>query len=81
VKELNATFQKFDKNGDGKLSREELLEGYTEIVGPDAASEETENIMRNVDTDGNGYIDYSEFIAASMNRKQLLSKNNLNLAF
>jgi calcium-dependent protein kinase len=50
-------------------------------VGPDAATEETEKIMRNVDTDGNGYIDYSEFIAASMNRKKLLSKNNLNLAF
>jgi calcium-dependent protein kinase len=74
-------FVKFDTNGDGRLSREELLNGYTSIVGADAAGEETEKIMRNVDTDGSGYIDYSEFITASMSRKKLLSKGNLTEAF
>jgi calcium-dependent protein kinase len=81
MKELNATFESFDKNHDGKLSREELLDGYTEIFGLEAATEETEQVMQNVDTDGSGYIDYSEFVAASMNKKKLLSKNNLTQAF
>jgi calcium-dependent protein kinase len=79
--ELNDTFAQFDKNNDGKLSQEELLEGYKKIVGLHSATEETDMIMRNVDTDGSGYIDYSEFITASMNRRTLLSKQNLNAAF
>jgi calcium-dependent protein kinase len=34
-----------------------------------------------VDCDGNGYIDYSEFILAAVNERVLLSKSNLERAF
>jgi calcium-dependent protein kinase len=37
--------------------------------------------MKSIDLDGNGYIDYNEFLAATMNRSKLLSKNNLEIAF
>ena len=34
-----------------------------------------------VDTDGNGYIEYSEFIVASLNEKSILSNKKLKTAF
>jgi Ca2+-binding EF-hand superfamily protein len=50
-------------------------------MGRDAAIEEVESIMKQVDADGNGYIEYTEFLSASMNQKKLLSANNLDKAF
>jgi calcium-dependent protein kinase len=40
-----------------------------------------ESILSQADLDGNGAIDYTEFIVASMNKKKLLSKKNLKAAF
>eukprot|EP00826_Nyctotherus_ovalis_P065374 TRINITY_DN9610_c0_g1_i8.p1 TRINITY_DN9610_c0_g1~~TRINITY_DN9610_c0_g1_i8.p1 ORF type:complete len:242 (+),score=42.48 TRINITY_DN9610_c0_g1_i8:147-872(+) len=57
---LKETFMALDKNADGKLSREELLEGYVKLYGSKVKAEvEVDNIMANVDIDNNGYIDYS----------------------
>ena len=33
------------------------------------------------DTDGNGYIEYEEFLAASVDKKALLSEENLMATF
>ena len=58
--ELQQTFMALDKNADGKLSREELIEGYTTIYGNiERANKEVEIIMDKVDVDHNGFIDYS----------------------
>jgi calcium-dependent protein kinase len=37
--------------------------------------------MRQVDFDGSGEIDYTEFITATMNRSRLLSQERLEMAF
>jgi calcium-dependent protein kinase len=37
--------------------------------------------MKNVDLDGNGYIDYNEFLTVSINRDKVLMKENLECAF
>lgn len=37
--------------------------------------------MRGIDTDGDGRIDYTEFVAAAFDRQMLLSKENLRVAF
>ena len=37
--------------------------------------------MQNVDIDKNGCIDYSEFIAATIDKRKLLSKERLKAAF
>lgn len=34
-----------------------------------------------MDTDGDGKIDYTEFVTAAFNREILLNKNNLDVAF
>jgi calcium-dependent protein kinase len=82
TKELKKVFLEFDVNRDGRLSREELLQGYEKIMGcAAAANKEVDNIMAVCDVDGSGYVDYSEFLSASMNKKTMLSKDNLQAAF
>lgn len=38
-------------------------------------------MFRNIDTDGNGTIDYTEFVMATMNEKNLNSNDKLMQAF
>jgi calcium-dependent protein kinase len=37
--------------------------------------------MKSVDIDGNGVIDYNEFLTATMDRDKLTSKKNLEITF
>ena len=59
--ELMKTFKALDLNGDGQLSRDELIAGYEKIMGPKEAEREVDNIMASVDTNKSGFIDYSGY--------------------
>lgn len=81
--EISATkkiFKELDTNNDGKLSRDELIQGYRTFYG-EFAEEEASRIMAIADTDNSGEIDYSEWLVATANRKQLLSEEKLRAAF
>lgn len=79
---LTAIFLSLDKNGDGTLTREELMEGYTRLYGSsERAHIEVESLMAVADVDNNGTIDYSEFLLAAGNKKKLISKANVKQAF
>ncbi|OMJ69612.1 hypothetical protein SteCoe_32610 [Stentor coeruleus] len=80
-KKLAETFRNIDKNGDGKLSKEELLEAYNATMGREEAIEEVEKIMRSVDVNGSGYIDYTEFVTACARKEAMLSAENMESAF
>lgn len=45
------------------------------------AIEVVESMMSKVDVDNSGFIDYTEFIAASIGEKKLMSKKNLQVVF
>jgi len=79
---LQNTFINLDINGDGKLSTEELISAFKELFGADfPAEQEVESVMARLDVDHNGYIDYTEFVMATINKKKLLSKERLQMAF
>ena len=78
--ELQKAFKVLDTNCDGKLSRDELIDGYRKIYG-ELAESEVDKILARVDANGSGEIDYSEWIVATINKEKLLSKDKLRAAF
>ncbi|XVF71448.1 hypothetical protein PTKIN_Ptkin12aG0038300 [Pterospermum kingtungense] len=62
VEEMKKVFNKFDKNGDGKISRDEL-KSILSALGSTPSSDEVDKIMSEMDKDGNGYVDLDEFMA------------------
>jgi len=79
--QIRDVFRSLDRNGDGRLSKEELMQAYRQHNTEEQTQEIVENVMRKVDVDKNGYIDYSEFLAASISHQTLTSKANLDQAF
>ena len=78
---LAKIFKAIDKNGDGKLSKEENLDGYDEFFGKNMDKNDIEKMFDSVDIDKSGFIDYSEFVVAAMNEKNLLTDEKLQSAF
>jgi calcium-dependent protein kinase len=78
--ELQKAFKDLDLNGDGKLSKEELLIGFRKTHG-DLAESEVDRLMEIADADGSGEIDYSEWVVATINKKNLLTDEKLEAAF
>lgn len=60
---------------------EEVKTGYSKHYGINMSDEEIERMFRAVDSDNSGFIDYSEFVVAAMNEKQLTSNDKLQAAF
>ena len=79
--ELLRTFQELDLNGDGELSRDELVAGFKRVFNSKNAEDEVDEIMEAVDKNHNGIIDYSEFVMATINREKLLNEQRLEMAF
>eukprot|EP00300_Choanocystis_sp_HF-7_P020719 c20660_g1_i3.p4 GENE.c20660_g1_i3~~c20660_g1_i3.p4 ORF type:complete len:103 (+),score=31.45 c20660_g1_i3:1398-1706(+) len=59
--ELRAAFAVFDQNGDGKISVEELRSVLTKL-GEALTDQEVEDMMREADVNGDGELDYGEFV-------------------
>ena len=65
--ELIEAFKVFDRDGNGFISTAELRHVLTNL-GERLTSEEVDEMIRENDTDGDGQINYEEFVAMMMKR-------------
>ena len=81
-KKLSMVFRDFDTDGDGKLEREELIEGFLKLgISTEHAVAIVDEILDKIDINRNGSIDYSEFLMANLSREEALSQTKLREAF
>lgn len=80
INALRDVFDTLDRNGDGILTTAELRDGLTG-AGVGGNSTELEEIMAAVDADGSGEIDYTEFLAATIESRQCLRESACRAAF
>ena len=80
INKMKDIFYKIDLNMDGKLSRDELFLAYKEAK-IDITKEELNKIIKCMDFDGNGFIEFEEFIRVTLPKEQLFTDINLKNAF
>jgi len=73
-------FAKLDTNQDGFLERSEIANGFKEIYG-EVAEEEIDEVMNLADMNGNGRLDFSEWLVASIKHEHILDEVKLKQAF
>ena len=81
IAELKDVFLSFDKNGDGRLTKDELLKGMSRVTTDSNIIESLDELMKTIDSDNNGYIEFEEFVRASIDKEKLLTEKNLKIAF
>ena len=84
LNELKEIFFAFDKNCDGKISKEEFFSGLSNTNSLNKLLKQgnsIEGLIKNIDVDNNGYIGFEEFCIALINKEKLLTEKNLKLAF
>lgn len=77
LKKIRQTFASIDTDSSGNISIDELklaLEKY-------GINEETEHLMRDLDYNGDGEINFSEFVAATIDWEAYMTTENLWVAF
>lgn len=80
IKGLKMMFTNIDTDKSGTITYEELKSGLARL-GSRLSEAEVKQLMDAADVDGNGTIDYIEFITATMHRHKLESNENLYKAF
>ncbi|XP_054457700.1 calcium-binding protein 2 [Anoplopoma fimbria] len=62
LKELQSAFVQFDLDGDGKINQEELKEAIKSMLGEKLKKGELEEIIKELDINADGSIDFEEFV-------------------
>jgi calcium-dependent protein kinase len=79
-KEIIDIFKGLDLNNDGVISKEELMIGLKKI-NYFMSDQDIELLMNKIDNNKNNGIDYTEFVAAAIDREKLLSEDKIKKCF
>ena len=81
IRHLKKIFEAFDRGKDGQISIDELQQGLIQLKTTHFKPEEIFNLFKTIDADKNGRIDYTEFLAATLQKHTYLKKERLFEAF
>ncbi|KAJ8492692.1 hypothetical protein OPV22_014413 [Ensete ventricosum] len=80
VADIKDMFDKLDINKNGQLTLEDLKYGLHKL-GHQMADEDVKILMEAADIDGNGTLDYGEFVAISIHLRKIGNDEHLHKAF
>ena len=81
INHLKKTFEAFNLQKDGQISYEELKKGLMSLNCQKITDKELSDLFNSIDVDKNGKIDYTEFLAATMETQMYLKEEKLYEAF
>ena len=81
IRHLKKIFEAFDKGKDGQISINELQQGLIQLKSSHMKSDDVLELFKTIDADKNGRIDYTEFLAATLQKHTYLRKERLFEAF
>ena len=73
-------FGQIDKNGKGKITLNDFIEGLNKILKKNM-EEDAKKIFENLDEYSSGYLEYEMFIRAAINKKIFLKEDTLKFTF
>ena len=74
---LKKYFEAFDKCKDGQITFEELEQGLTQLKSNKLTENDLKELFNLIDADKNGKIDYTEFLAATIQKYNYLRNERL----
>jgi len=81
IRDLKRIFEAFDKGKDGQISIDELQQGLIQLKSSHMKADDVFELFKTIDADKNGRIDYTEFLAATLQKQTYLRKERLFEAF
>ena len=84
VDEASNLYCQIDYNNDGKVEEKEFVNHLKEIIektGEKADENYLTRVFENIDIDKSGTVEYSEFVAAAIDKEIVLNDNNLKDGF
>ncbi|CAD5111572.1 DgyrCDS871 [Dimorphilus gyrociliatus] len=81
IEEFKEAFSLFDKDGDGEITTKELGT-VMRSLGQNPTEAELKEMINEVDQDGNGFVDFDEFLGMMMKKmKEAGSEDEISEAF
>lgn len=79
--EIDRVFRGMDDDCDGKLSKDDIKSGYLRFFNKALSDDDTDRLFERINASETGYIDYSEFVIAAMQKSKILTEDKLQAAF
>jgi calcium-dependent protein kinase len=80
--DLMNAFMSLDTDHDGKLTKEDLVKAYVKMgEDPVSVNKLVDEILNNIDKSDKGFIDYTEYMTASLSKRRMFSEDRLIAAF
>jgi calcium-dependent protein kinase len=81
MKGIYKVFLTYDENSDGKITKKEMTNVFEKVLHLKNFRKEIDEIFKKLDYDNNGFIEYEEFVRASIDKEILVTDEILKFAF
>lgn len=81
VNNLRKIFECIDRDSDARINKEDIKHAFKEVFERKLELNEIEMLFKNVDHDNSGFIEYEEFIRATISKNVVLNEENMLMGF